>query len=62
MARVTYGVTSSSFHSIRSLLELAKTATEKVRQIVEHDLYVDDLLTGCSNLGILKKQNTYETY
>ena len=47
MTRVTYGVTSS-FPSIRSLLELAKTAPEKVRQII--DMYVDDLLTGCSNL------------
>ena len=50
MTRVTYGVTSSSFHSIRSLLELAKTAPEKVRRIIENDMYVDDLLTGCSNI------------
>ena len=50
MTRATYSVTSSSFHSFRSLLKLANTAPEKVRQIIEHDMYVDDLLTGCSNL------------
>ena len=50
MTRVTYGVTSSSFHSIQLLLELARTAPEKVRRIIENDMYVDDLLTGCSNL------------
>ena len=48
--RATYSVTSSSFHSFRSLLKLANTAPEKVRQVIEHDMYVDDLLTGCSNL------------
>ena len=47
--RVTYCVTSC-FHSVRSSLELVKTAPEKVRQINEHEMYVDDLLTGCSNL------------
>ena len=55
MRGVTYGVISASFHSIRSLLELAKPALEKVRQIIEHDKYVDDLLTGCSNIGEAKK-------
>ena len=50
MTRVAYGITSSSFHSFRSLLELVKTAPEKIRQITEHDMYVDDLLTGCFNL------------
>ena len=49
MTRVTYGVTSSCFHSIWSLLELAKTAPVKVRRIIENDMYVDDLLTSCSN-------------
>ena len=39
-----------SFHSIRSLLELAKTAPETVRPVIENDMYVDDLLTGCSKL------------
>ena len=50
MTRVTYGITSSSSQSIRCLLELIKTAPEKVRRIIEHDMYVDDLLTVCSNL------------
>ena len=56
MTRVTYGVTSSIFPSIRYLLELAKTAPEKVRQII--DMYVDDLPTGCSNLE--EAQNSQE--
>ena len=49
MTRVTYAVTSS-FHSIWSLLDVAKTAPQKVRSIVENHRYVDDLLTCCSNL------------
>ena len=58
MTRDTYGVTSSSFHCNRSLLELAKTAPEKVRQIIEHGMYVNDLLTGCSNLEEAKVYKT----
>ena len=50
MTRVTYGVTSSSFHSMRSFLELAKTGPGKVRRINGNDMYIDDLLAGCSNL------------
>ena len=50
MTRVTYGVTSSSFHSMRSLLELAKAAPGKVRRIIGNDMYVNDILAGCSNL------------
>ena len=46
--RVTYGDNYSSFHPIRSLLELAKSAPEQVRQIIDHDMYVDDLLTRYS--------------
>ena len=53
MTRVTftacYGVTSSSFF-IRSVLELAKTASQKVRRIIEHDMCVDDLFAICFNL------------
>ena len=48
--RITYSVTSSSFHSNMSFFELAKPAPEKNRGIIQHDAYVDDLLIGCSNI------------
>ena len=47
MSRVTYGVASSSYHSIRSLLECAKaddTPSETSKAILG-DFYVDDIIT-----------------
>ena len=51
MTRVCYGITSACYHSIRSVVELAKTAPARVRKVLENDMYVDDLLTGCSNIS-----------
>ena len=48
MTRVTYGIASSSFHSIRPLQVLAEETTiTKLRLSLTSDMYVDDLLTGC---------------
>ena len=48
MTRVTYGVASSAYHSIRALQEMAKETTNKqISEIILNDMYVDDLLSGC---------------
>ena len=50
MTRVTYGIASSSYHSIRSLQETAKsTNDERVAQALLNDFYVDDFLSGSDN-------------
>ena len=51
MTRVTYGVASSSYHSIRCLTECAniESTPEPVREAIKRDFYVDDLLTGASS-------------
>ena len=51
MTRVTYGVASSSYHSIRALLECAKlnNVPNKVKESIERDFYVDDILTGAAS-------------
>ena len=51
MPRVTYGVASSSFHSIRSLSECGnfETTPEEVKNALQCDFYVDDSLTGASS-------------
>ena len=47
MTRVTYGIASSAFHSIRPLQVLAEDVTDKNVQLgITTDMYVDDLLTG----------------
>ena len=61
MTRVTYGVASSSYHSIRSLREcanLSEVSTE-VQRAIFRDFYVDDILTGANSIDearILQKQ------
>ena len=50
MTRVCYGITSAGYNSTRSAVELAKTAPAKVHEVIENDMYVDDLLTGCSSI------------
>ena len=50
MTRVTHGVASSSHHSIKCLMVLAKTASPEVRRIIERDMYVDDLLSGADSI------------
>ena len=50
MTRVTYGIASSSFRSIRPLQILAEEKTNtKLRLSLTTDMYVDDLLTGCED-------------
>ena len=51
MTRVTYGVASSSYHAIRSLIKCASfdKVPIAVRQAIERDFYVDDVLTGASS-------------
>ena len=46
-ARVTYGMASSSYHSIRPLNALANS---NIRLAINNDMYVDDLLTGVSDV------------
>ena len=61
MTRFTYGVASSSYHSIRSLREcanLSEVSTEVQRAILR-DFHVDDILTGANSIDearILQKQ------
>ncbi|XP_073952157.1 uncharacterized protein [Choristoneura fumiferana] len=47
---VTYGMSSSPYLSIRCLYEIAKTCDDPlIKTIIEKDMYVDDLVTGCDN-------------
>ena len=47
MTRVTYGIASSSFHSIRFLQEVGKKSTdEEVQLAIFNDFYVDDFIGG----------------
>ena len=56
MTRVTYGIASSSFHSIRPLQVLAEeTTNNKLRLSLTTDMYVDDLLTGCEDSKAAEK-------
>ena len=50
MTRVTYGVASSSHHSMKCLMVLAKRASPKVRRIIERDMYVDGLLSRAGSI------------
>ena len=51
MTRVTYGIASSSYHSIRPLTALADScANSNLRLAINHDMYVDDLITGASDV------------
>ena len=51
MTRVAYGIASSSFHAVRSLLDCAKfpNTPEIVEEAIERDFYVDDILTDEKN-------------
>ena len=52
MTRVTYGIASSSFHSIRSLFEAARVISDEIASpIIERDFYVDDLVTGADSVS-----------
>ena len=48
MTRVTYGVASSSYHSVHSPSECAKAddTPRETSKAILRDFYVDDILTG----------------
>ena len=50
MTRVTYGNAAASYHSIRAFTECAKqpNVTNDVREAIQRDFYVDDILTEAS--------------
>ena len=49
--RVTYGVTSSSFHAIRTLQDCAEfCTTPDAARAIKEDFYVDDLLGGANSV------------
>ena len=51
MTRVTYGIASSSYHSIRPLKALTDSCTNSnLRLAINNDMYVDDLLRGASDV------------
>ena len=52
MTRVTYGVASSSYHSIRALQETGKThgPNSNTVDVILNDFWVDDLLSGADTL------------
>ena len=51
MTRVTYGIASFSYHSIKPLKALADSCTNSnLRLAINTNLYVDDLLTGASHV------------
>lgn len=50
---VTYGTASASYLATRCIKQLALECKDKlpmVSEVIEHDFYVDDLLTGSSNV------------
>ena len=50
MTRVTYGIASSAFHSIRPFQVLAEESDDdSFRRATLNDMYVDDLLSGSSD-------------
>ncbi|EFA02786.1 hypothetical protein TcasGA2_TC008524 [Tribolium castaneum] len=51
---VTYGVSSSPFLAIRTLGELAsleKTRFPLASEVLVNDVYIDDIITGCSSIA-----------
>ena len=53
MTRVTYGISSSCYHSVRSLIEAGKTSS--VEETISRDFYVDDWLTSADDIPSAKK-------
>ncbi|XP_075260576.1 uncharacterized protein LOC142352093 [Convolutriloba macropyga] len=53
MTRVTYGIASSSYQSIRPLKALADSCTNSnLRLVINIDMYVDNLLTGALDVEL----------
>ena len=57
MTRVAYGVASSSFHAIRSLVECANRegVSFEAQISIKRDFYVDDILTEANSVDEAKK-------
>ncbi|XP_059057830.1 uncharacterized protein LOC131851357 [Achroia grisella] len=59
---VTYGTASAPFLATRCLKEIASECkNKKISEIIEHDFYVDDLLTGADTLNEIKSIRTEVT-
>lgn len=57
LGTVTFGLTSSPFLAIRCLFELSKECQNgkpEISEIIEHDFYVDDVLTGFPDKEVAK--------
>ena len=51
MTRVTYGIASSSYHSVRPLKALVDSCTNSNHHLaINNDMYVDDLPSGASDV------------
>ena len=51
MTRVTYGIASWAFHSVRTLHKIGDRESDvTTRQIIKRDFYVDDLISGASTI------------
>lgn len=47
---ITYGMASSSYLSTRCLWQLGEECSDPtIKQIIQHDFYIDDLITGASS-------------
>ncbi|XP_072395228.1 uncharacterized protein [Diabrotica undecimpunctata] len=58
---LTYGLASASFLAIRSLQEVSNRNMNRFSNIILHDFYIDDLLTGAETVNEIiqiKKQIT----
>ena len=52
LVRVTYGIASSAFHSIRTLHAIADSEPESLASpVLKRDFYVDDLLSGAHTVA-----------
>ena len=52
MARVTYGIAFSSFHTIRSLFGTARVDFDEIASpIIERNFYLNDLVTGADSVS-----------
>ncbi|KAL0852653.1 hypothetical protein ABMA27_012494 [Loxostege sticticalis] len=53
---VTYGTASAPFLSTRCILQLAHECSDpEIANIIQHDIYMDDLSTGCQSENDIKR-------
>ena len=56
MTRVTYGLASSCYHSVRALQDAADSCSNpEVEKVIKRDFYVDDLLSGAGTMEEAKR-------